>query len=372
MKTISLCMIVKDESHVITRCLNSVKPLIDYVLIVDTGSTDGTQDVIKNWLEENNISGEVIDEPWKNFAYNRSFALSELRKREFIDYSLMIDADEILIFEDGFDANKFKSGLKHGLYDVKTDFGGFTYYRNSITSNKLESRYDGVVHEFLVIDGEYTKGTAEGFFNRPIQDSARNKSGNKFAKDVLLLEEALSGEVSDWLRSRYTFYLAQSYRDSSDKVNSLKNYLKRAEQGFWNEEVYISLYTAGKLMQELNYPEYEFLQTWWRASDHATYRIEALYQIVKHCRIKNYFNQGYIAGKQALNISVAKNSLFVETWIWDWAILDEFSICAYWVGDYQASKEACEKLLSEGKIPQQHYDRVKANLDFSLKKLGLI
>jgi glycosyltransferase involved in cell wall biosynthesis len=50
MKTISLCMIVKNESHVIERCLNSVKPLLDYVLIVDTGSTDNTIEVIYNWL----------------------------------------------------------------------------------------------------------------------------------------------------------------------------------------------------------------------------------------------------------------------------------------------------------------------------------
>jgi glycosyltransferase involved in cell wall biosynthesis len=80
MKTISLCMIVKNESHVIERCLNSVKSLIDYVFIVDTGSTDNTIEVINNWLTTNSIIGQVISEEWKNFSHNRSFALSELRK----------------------------------------------------------------------------------------------------------------------------------------------------------------------------------------------------------------------------------------------------------------------------------------------------
>ena len=86
MKTISLCMIVKNESHIIERCLNSVKPLIDYVLIIDTGSTDNTIEVIKNWLIINNIPGDVLVEPWINFAHNRSFALNELSKKDFIDY----------------------------------------------------------------------------------------------------------------------------------------------------------------------------------------------------------------------------------------------------------------------------------------------
>ena len=80
MKTIGLCMIVKNEAHVIERCMESLKRLLDYVLIVDTGSDDGTPQVINNWLNVNNIPGEVIIEPWKNFAYNRTFALEKLRE----------------------------------------------------------------------------------------------------------------------------------------------------------------------------------------------------------------------------------------------------------------------------------------------------
>jgi glycosyltransferase involved in cell wall biosynthesis len=50
-KTIALCMIVRNEAHIIERCLASVLPLIDYVLIVDTGSSDGTQQVVRHYLE---------------------------------------------------------------------------------------------------------------------------------------------------------------------------------------------------------------------------------------------------------------------------------------------------------------------------------
>ena len=51
-KTLAACMIVKNEAHCIIRCLESIKPYINYWVICDTGSTDGTQNVIKEYLKE--------------------------------------------------------------------------------------------------------------------------------------------------------------------------------------------------------------------------------------------------------------------------------------------------------------------------------
>ncbi|MGH8581850.1 MAG: glycosyltransferase, partial [Gammaproteobacteria bacterium] len=118
MKTIGLCMIVKNEVHIIRRCLESVLPLIDYVLVVDTGSSDGTQRVIRDFLREMVLPGQVIEEPWRDFAYNRSFALQKLRERPDIEYGLMIDADSVIDYDAGFDTDRFKQDLRHDLYDV--------------------------------------------------------------------------------------------------------------------------------------------------------------------------------------------------------------------------------------------------------------
>ena len=75
-KTIGLCMIVRDEVHIIRRCLDSVAPLVDAVLIVDTGSTDGTQAAIRDFLAASGLPGEIVEEPWRDFAWNRSHALA--------------------------------------------------------------------------------------------------------------------------------------------------------------------------------------------------------------------------------------------------------------------------------------------------------
>ena len=58
-QTICLTMIVKNEANVILRCLKSVKNIVDYYYIADTGSTDGTPKIIENYLVQNNLKGEV-------------------------------------------------------------------------------------------------------------------------------------------------------------------------------------------------------------------------------------------------------------------------------------------------------------------------
>jgi glycosyltransferase involved in cell wall biosynthesis len=368
MKTISLCMIVKNESHVIERCINSVKNLIDYVFIVDTGSDDNTIDVIYETLTKFDIRGEVISDTWENFAKNRSFALSELRKKNFIDYALMIDADEVLNFNEDFSIEDFKSSMDKDMYDITTSMGGISYLRPQLFSNRKEFKYAGVVHEFLTGDHQ-TRDVVKGFWNTPIQDSNRNRSGNKFEGDVELLKKTLETEQDDWFRSRYTFYLAQSLRDLERREESLEQYLKRAEMGYWNEERFMSYYNAGHLMKQLDYSSNDIIQTYLKGHELVPTRLECLWAAIQHCRFKGLYQQGWMLSHEALKITRPSSGLFLEEWIYDYAILDEYSIVAYWSGHFEESKWACEKLLSENKIPRYHIDRIKGNLQFSLDKL---
>ena len=141
-------MIVRNEAPVIRRCLESVLPLIDYVLIVDTGSTDATRTVVRDFLSEKNIAGEVIDEPWQNFAYNRTFALRKLREKRQIDYSLMVDADQIMVYEADFTAERFKETLREDLYDIRLRTGSIEYLAPHLSSNRVDVAYKGVLHEY--------------------------------------------------------------------------------------------------------------------------------------------------------------------------------------------------------------------------------
>ena len=76
---ICLSIIVKNESQVIERMLKSVTPILDFYCVIDTGSTDGTQEIIKKFFEEAGIPGKVIDHPWVNFEDARNKAVQETK-----------------------------------------------------------------------------------------------------------------------------------------------------------------------------------------------------------------------------------------------------------------------------------------------------
>ena len=139
--TICLSMIVKDETPVIRRCLDSVRPLIDCWAIVDTGSSDGTQEIVREHLRD--LPGTLVERPWVDFAHNRNEALD--LAREAADYVFVIDADEVVEYAAGFALPP----LEADVYDVETYYDGCTYLRKQLLRASLPWRYRGVVHEYL-------------------------------------------------------------------------------------------------------------------------------------------------------------------------------------------------------------------------------
>ena len=365
---IGLCMIVKNESKIIERCLDSVKPMIDYVCVTDTGSTDSTIEVINSWLIKNNMPGQVASEPWKNFAHNRSFVLAKLREQKDIDYALMIDADEILTYEDGFNIAEAKRNMKHDLYNINCKLGGLEYVRTTITKNNMPYYYRGVVHEFLDCrEPIKTREMFNGICNIPLQDSARNENTQKFQNDARLLEDTLKTETDPFLISRYTFYLAQSYKDCGEQEKAIYWYNERAKQGFYNQEVYISLYKVAKLKEERAYPGDDIVQSYMRAHEICPGRIEALHGAINYCRRNGRNHQAFMMASYARSMPANRTGLFSQNWMWDYGIDDEYSITAYWTGHTNEGIEVTEKLLK--KIPEQQKSRILKNLEDLKAKL---
>lgn len=369
-KTLTLCMIVKNEAHVIERCLASVLPVIDYWVIVDTGSTDGTQQKIQDFFDRNGIDGQIHNRPWVDFGHNRSEAL-ELAQKTDTDYALMIDADEILVFDPGFDPVAFKNSLTADLYNIFAQFGQTRYHRPQLTSNKKRFYYRGVLHEYVDChDPIATRDFARGFMNTPIQDGARSSDPQKYAKDAAKFEESLaSGKVEEKDFNRYHFYMAQSYRDSQQWEKALAAYLKRADLGGWNEEVFYSLYQAGRIMEILEKPVDNIIQVYFKAYQTAPWRAESLWAAARLCRAFSRFDQGYRFAKQGLKIRYPEGALFVGQGIYEWALLDEFAIAAYWTGHYRESRIASIQLLKDGKFPPDQKDRIEANMKFASESI---
>src|SRR6266481_1985873 len=222
---ICLSMIVKDEAAVIARCLASARPLIDYWIIVDTGSTDDTREVVRRVMQD--IPGELHDRPWVDFAHNRSEALNLARAHG--DYTFIMDADDVLELPPGFKM----PFLKADSYVVEIWNKELQYWRTQLVRSSLPWRYEGVLHEFLslgfdknnqrVLSENRSQKWLPGAKIRMYEGGARRRvsEAERFSRDARILENALATETDPFLRSRYIFYLAQSYLDSGDKEKAL-------------------------------------------------------------------------------------------------------------------------------------------------------
>ena len=343
-------MIVKNETHVVTRCLDSVRLLVDYMLIEDTGSTDGTQELIRDWMRRNNMPGVVLEEPWQGFAYNRSHAMSALRRIETVDYGLMIDADDRLVLEDGFDPAAFKQELRHDLYHIQTRHDNIGWLSPYLYNNRMTFHLVGVLHSYVVgaEEGPNT-GRVKGFYLESGRDGARSRNPRKYQDNAAKIETALLTETDPFLISRYTFYLAESYRDCGERENALANYLKRAQQGFSTEEIFFSLYQAGKLQEALRYANEEVLATYLRASETSPRRAEALHAAARHCRLLGRYEEAYQYAKRGAAVPLPDAGLFIESWIYDYGLHDELARNALHIGRHEESVEArarCEEVLA--------------------------
>ena len=360
-QTVCLCMIVKDEAPVIARCLASARPLIDHWLIVDTGSTDGTQDIVRAAMA--GVPGELVERRWVDFGHNRSEALAMARPRA--DYSLIIDADDVFEMPAGFSMPV----LDADSYTIDIEDSSITYQRLQLFKNALAWRYAGVLHEYPACDGARSTGHLPVIMRRN-HDGARRRDPSTYRNDAAILIRALETERDPFLVSRYTFYLAQSWRDCGETEKALEAYLRRAALGYWQEEVYVALLQAARLKEGLAHPDDDVIAAYARATAVVPTRAEALHGAAKLCRAKDRFEEGYWLAKRGAGLSAPSSGLFVEPWIYQYGLLDELGVHAYWSGHYEDGRDACTRLLREGKMPEHMRERIEANRRFAGEKLA--
>ncbi|WP_298957588.1 glycosyltransferase [uncultured Methylobacterium sp.] len=370
MPTIGLCMIVRDEAHVVERCLDSARPLLDGAVVVDTGSEDGTPEIVRAYFARHGIPATVIRQPWRDFAHNRSAALALLRQDPAIDYALVLDADDWLAVAPGFDPAAFKAGLAADVYDLDIHHGGAVYRRPQLFANRLAFRYRSVLHEFLDIPpSARSHGVAAGLHVVYGGDGARSRDADKFARDAALLEAALAGEDDPFLRARYTFYLAQSLRDAGRLERAIAVYLDRAGLGFWDQEVFESLLNAGKLMAGQGAPTEAVLSVLDRASATVPERVEALHAAALICRQRGEWARGLAAAERGLGRPLPEAGLFLQPWIHAVGLIDEFAVNAYWAGRHMDCLVACAILLSRQDLDPPTRERIGANRDHAGDRL---
>jgi glycosyltransferase involved in cell wall biosynthesis len=345
-------MIVKDESKVIERCLNSVKPFIDHWVIVDTGSSDNTASLILDTLD--GIPGSLHHKPWVNFAHNRNEALDF--GRGTADYLLFIDADEQL--QSTTPTTKWPN-LVEDAYSLEAKYGELSYDRVSLINMKLPWQWRGVVHEHLDAGRPVSQPRVPDVWIYVRPEGARSSDPQKFQKDAAVLEEGLIAEPNN---ARYRFYLAQSYRDSGNLALARTNYQLRVEMGGWQEEVWYAMLQVASLTEHLGEDP---VHAYMKAYDYRPGRAETTVNLLRYFLGKHNWNLAYIFGRIAYQTKMTTDRLFVNTHAYNWKVKDDFALAAFYSGRVDEARGVWQRLLAKGStLPESQIERIKSNLGF--------
>lgn len=348
-KRVCLCMIVKNESAIIERCLESALPHVDSWVIADTGSTDGTPEKIERFFAFRGVPGRLVRTTFRDFAQARNEALDAARAVPGWDYALLVDADMVVT------GTLDRGALTAPAYNVSQRSGDLEYVNTRLVRRDVPARYVGVTHEFLSVEGVADLKT--------IVIDDRNDGGSRSDKgdrDIRLLSDGLAQEPNN---ERYMFYLAQTYRGTGRHHEAIQWYRRRIERGGWDEEVWFSHYGIAQSYKELG-DEPNFIKACLDAYDHRPSRGEPLKLLAKHLREKGRNESATMIAEELQRIKPPGDLLFVERDVHDYGADQELSIAGYY-SKLPRRREAGYVACAELTVHPVHHVREEARRNFT-------
>jgi glycosyltransferase involved in cell wall biosynthesis len=342
-------MIVRNEAAIIERCLASVAGVIDCYVIADTGSTDGTQQKIKDFFEAIDVPGIVVEFPFENFehARNRALEAAEASSLAF-DYLLFTDADMELVVND---RSAFDNLDKIGYLIKQKTATGLLYDNARLAKRASGVSYKGVTHEYVNFPGEAGRiPEAQVYF---LDHACGSNRADKAARDIRLLLAGIENETDAGIIARYHFYLAQTYFETGEYEKSREHYETRVSLGGFEEEAWFSQMGAALCEYKLG-NEPLFVGKMMDAWQNRPSRSEPLYHLAKHYLKTGKNDLAAMLCEEGLTIPVPDDLLFVETSVYERGFKEIFAIAGYYARDRKGRAFDMNNWLSlSRKVPDQ-------------------
>lgn len=329
MVTISLCMIVKNEEETLSRCLDTVKDIVDEINIVDTGSTDRTVEIARNYTDH------IFQYEWTNSFAN---ARNESYKYATMDYILYLDADDVILDDDRKKFIKLKETLDPSVdsvsmyYDAGTDeFGNVTlrYRRNRLVRRDKNFLWYGDCHNYLNVSGK--------IINSDIAITHK-KLHHSVGRTVSIFEnKKLRG---DMFSARDYFYYGNELRENGRYQDAIDSYDSNIslKEGWIEDKIFACIFKGdcyrylGDLSNELSslFQSFEF----------AAPRAEACCRIGYNFHRKRDYKTAVFWYELAANqVPAPDRWSFIYMPYYTWYPHLQLCVCYYNLGDYQ---KACE------------------------------
>lgn len=332
MITISLCMIVKNESETLNRCLESVKGIPDEIIIVDTGSTDQTKEIASKWTKQ------ILDFKW---IYDFSAARNYSFQQASMDYILWLDADDILLPEERQKLFDLKKSLTQDIDVVSMIYHAeIDESNNAITSirrNRLVKRnknfqWYGVVHEDLSSHNQYNFLESD-----IIVTHKKNHTNNESNRNLKLYEQFLKKNkgkmtVHDIFHYARELHKHKKYKSAIEFYNKFLEYkdIQLEHRLFVMHKLASCYHLIGnfKKEKEITFQSLEY----------------DIPQPEFSCRLgeffikNNQFSQAAYWYKQAIEAPSSNSTLFIEQHPFKtWLPHKQLGFCYFQLKDYKQS-----------------------------------
>lgn len=329
-------MIVKDEEEVLRQCLDSVKDIVDEMIIVDTGSSDKTKEIAKEFTEK------VIDFEWiDDFSAARNFAFSQAT----MDYIFWLDADDILLEED---QEKFKQLKKELTDDVDTvsmlyhiafdeyDNPTFSYRRNRLVKRGKNFKWKGAVHEYLEFGGHVV--SSDIAIRHRKKDKKKNRQNDRNLK---IYEKRL--ERGEEFTPRDTFYYSNELKDHRQYEKAIQYYHKFLEMDKgWIEDKIQACINLAACYQNLNNLEKE-IEVLVKSIIYDVPRPEVSCRLGDLYKDRKLYDKAIFWYQLAIQVNLENHQGFKQAIYSTWYPYLQLSVCYWHNGDKTLAVECNQK-----------------------------
>jgi glycosyltransferase involved in cell wall biosynthesis len=317
---LTLCMIVKNEVHTLAKTLESAKSAIDRYCILDTGSTDGTQALIRETLS--GVSGELHEEPFVDFSTSRNRVLD--LAGDASEFILSLDADDVLV--GGARLKEYLTSvrsLEGAGYALKLMVSNSHFTTVRLFRASARWRYVGAVHELLLPPGEGSypgnMREIEGAHIDHFPDAVGGqKTQARWERDAKLLRGELERDPKN---TRACFYLARTLMDIGTlegmrmkNLEAFPIFERRWKMGGgFTEEIFCSKLYAARCARRAGLPWNSCVAFWLAAHECDPRRIEPLADLASEYSSRDEHAQCVLFARRAMELApLHEGALFVE------------------------------------------------------------
>ncbi len=337
--TISLCLIVKNEEEVIARCLDSVRDIVDEIVVVDTGSNDRTKEIVSSY------TNKIYDFPWiDDFSAARNFAFSQATQ----NYILWLDADDVILEADRERFLVLKNTLDPNVdsvtmhYHLSHDQNGqitSSLCRNRLVKRSKNFQWIGAVHEYLAVSGFIFNSDVAITHASIHHDSDRN----------LRIYEARIAK-GETFSPRDLYYYANELRDHGKQDEAITYYQKflDTKQG-WVEDNIAACGKVADCFLALHNSE-KYLEYIYKSFDYDTPRAEFCCRLGFHYLQASQYKQAIFWYKVATELEKPTDCWgMINHGCWTWLPHLQLCVCYDKIGKHDLAYKHNE--IAAGFVP---------------------